>query len=158
MKTTERMSVEQREHGFAVVAMRDVECSREEAYQAWTTTEGLTAWFMAEAQVDLRVDGEFRSGNGDGGRYLVVDPPHAVSFTWERTPHEAGSVVSLEFQENGLRTRVMLTHAYLSEADAHYLARETWDWAMDSFVAWAEKGHALNHEEWRAARATEGLI
>jgi uncharacterized protein YndB with AHSA1/START domain len=149
MNATERIAIEEREHGFAVVAMRELACTREKAFDAWTTAEGLNGWFTTGAEVDLREGGEYRNGDTDHGKYVLVDRPHAVSFTWEQKQHKPGSVVSLEFKEHGGKVRAMLTHAFLTQEDAKDLANGGWDWAMDSFVSWVETGQAISYNDWK---------
>lgn len=67
-----------------------------EVFRAWTTREGIVAFFAPDGQVDLRVDGTYDvwfnpSGapgerGAEGMRILDVDPPRRFAFTWNAPP------------------------------------------------------------------------
>jgi uncharacterized protein YndB with AHSA1/START domain len=82
-------------------------------------------WQGLEAELDPRPGGVFRMNvRGDGwagGRFLQVDPPRRIVFTWgweiERSPLPPGtSVVEVELIPQGDGTLVRLTHRDLPPA------------------------------------------
>lgn len=102
-------------------------------FDAWTSPELVATWLSptgkAEVEADVRVGGRFRiTMLGDGmridhhGEYLTVDPPRRLVFTWNspytgRTP----SIVTVDLEPAGARTRLVLTHEQLppKHRDAH---------------------------------------
>ena len=97
-----------------------------EVWQAWTTNEGLQAFFAPEAFVDPRPDGRFfihfnpyaapGQKGADDMRVLAVQAPSMLSFTWNAPPHLPQArgqrtvvIVRLEAEGEG-RTRVRLHH------------------------------------------------
>jgi uncharacterized protein YndB with AHSA1/START domain len=99
----------------------------ERVFAAWTTGASMARWMSpvghAEVEVDLRVSGRFRvvMVGGDTriehtGKYLEVDPPRRLSFTWE-SPYTGPepSVVTVTFTEDGDKTRLVLVHERLPD-------------------------------------------
>lgn len=116
-----------------------VRASRERVFQLWTDPAEFPKWFAPGPQtacevtaLDARVGGAFRFSMNDGsndnvgvGEYTVVDPPHALAFTWswENAPDfGANSLVTLHFfdapspYDDGPATEVVLTHERLDSA------------------------------------------
>jgi uncharacterized protein YndB with AHSA1/START domain len=118
-------------------------------FDAWTSEEVLRRWFhseadwtTSEASVDLRAGGAVRlqmreSGEGDrhggGGIYTEVDPPTRLAFTWvwdDDDGHE--SLIEIDFEETGGRTKVRFTHAGLRD-EASVLDHEGgWNGCFDN--------------------------
>lgn len=66
----------QREGGrFDFSLQRTVKASPQEAYDAVTRPRLLSRWFTHGARVDLRVGGSYRTGDGDKGMFLLLEPP-----------------------------------------------------------------------------------
>lgn len=102
---------------------------RPEAMVRWL---GPVEWPASHVEAEVRVGGAWRAclSAHDGtdvlwqsGRYLDVDPPHLLRFTfrWEGTNHEDGpgvdTVVTVRFEGlAGGRTRLTLTHEGLASA------------------------------------------
>jgi uncharacterized protein YndB with AHSA1/START domain len=99
----------------------------QDVFDAWTDPARMAEWMSpvghAEAEVDLRLMGRFTvSMIGETtriehtGEYLVVNPPHELSFTWQSiyTGSEP-SVVTVLFESEGEETRIVLTHRRLPE-------------------------------------------
>jgi uncharacterized protein YndB with AHSA1/START domain len=119
---------------------RTFPASRERVFQAWIDPKLLRQWLTGprgrspHAQVDARVGGEFRisiktraselfgilPGQTDAvhmvGRYLEITPPERLVFTlgWEEFPtmnlEPDATTVTVEFNERGDETEVVLTH------------------------------------------------
>lgn len=114
------------EPGFTIV--RDFAAARERVWQAWTDPDVMARWFHPEGlhtpresvSVDLRVGGTYtytmrieETGQEfpTAGRYLRIDPPVRLDFTWGAP----GSIdeaprVSVELEEIAAdRTRMTFT-------------------------------------------------
>lgn len=81
--------------GFELTRMLDAPVDR--VWRAWTDPDAMAAWLSGlgttrdSVHADLRVGGRYGYTMSDeasgarfptGGRYLVVDPPHVLAFTW----------------------------------------------------------------------------
>ncbi len=89
---------------------------------------------------DLRVGGVWElTGEGLGtkraisGKYLAVDPPRLLSFTWAwhesgslDTPREHETTITLEFRPVGRRTEMTLTQWRFRDATG--TANHRWGW------------------------------
>jgi uncharacterized protein YndB with AHSA1/START domain len=105
---------------------RTLAASRERVFNAWTRAEELRKWFApgplttAVAESDLRVGGRYRitMRGPDGvehtvtGIYQTVEPPKRLVYTWkwEDKPSAGESTVTVEFNERGRSTEVVLRH------------------------------------------------
>ena len=104
-----------------------VAASVDEVWNAWTTREGIVSFFAPDAQVDPRVGGLFEMHfnplaapgmkGADDMRFLAVQPPRFLSFTWNAPPHlpearKQRTVVTVRLAPEGEgQTRVTLRHA-----------------------------------------------
>jgi uncharacterized protein YndB with AHSA1/START domain len=127
-------------------------------FAAWTDPAQFADWFgpagmkTTHCQLDLRVGGAWElTGEGRGttraisGKYLAVDPPRLLSFTWAwhesgslDTPREHETTVTLEFKPVGKRTEMTLTHARFR--DTAGTANHRWGWTgsfekLDAFLS-----------------------
>ncbi len=104
----------------------------EKVFRAWTDPASIGAW-LAKGEyfsADVRVGGLFyiemrglEKINPHYGRYLRIESPGAIEFTWV-SEWTAGkeSVVLIELAERGGKTELTLTHDGLPNeifADAH---------------------------------------
>jgi len=99
----------------------------EEVWKAWTTTEGVKSFFAPDANVEARSGGPFEiymnpyapagMKGADDMRFLAVQPPRFLSFTWNAPPHlpearKQRTVVTVRLAPEGEgQTRVTLRHA-----------------------------------------------
>jgi uncharacterized protein YndB with AHSA1/START domain len=104
----------------------DVDAPAQEVYAMFTDPEKLVRWIGIRAMLEPRPGGQFRfelmPGEFCSGRYLELDPPRRVVFTWGwesgALPVEPGSStveVDIEERADGT-TSVHLTHGGLSES------------------------------------------
>lgn len=130
-----------------------------EVWSAWTTKEGIDAWWgPPDARIDLRIDGPFEllfladappgEQGSEGCRFLSYVPGEMLSFTWNATPdhplRQSHTWVVLTFteQEDG-STRIRMVHtgflegpdwdtymAYFHDAWARVLNRLAAHWAV----------------------------
>ncbi len=73
-----------------------VTATPEQVWDAWTTREGITSFFAPDARIDARVDGAFEIyinplaepglKGADGMRFMALQPPRMLSFTWNAPP------------------------------------------------------------------------
>ena len=139
---------------IALRAQRTFDAPREAVFAAWTNPEVLRRWWASQpgwrspsAQVDLRVGGRYRlsMGEPDGGpvhtvtgEYTEVRPPERLAYTWawEGDPPEmngsAGTLVTVEFAEDGGRTTVTVVHTGFATEQARDLHEGGWGGCLDS--------------------------
>lgn len=108
----------------AIVVSARVAAPPADVFAAWTSTEAITAWFVDEARVELRIGGPFEvlflpdtepERGSEGCRILTFVPDELLAFTWnappqypELRPARTWCVVRFEAIDDG--TRVTLTH------------------------------------------------
>jgi uncharacterized protein YndB with AHSA1/START domain len=102
-----------------------VQAPIERVYAMFTDPEQLVRWIGIRAMLEPRPGGQFRfelmPGEFCSGRYVRLDPPTEVVFTWGwesgALPVEPGSsTVTVRLEQTDDTTRVHLTHSGLSEA------------------------------------------
>lgn len=136
-----------------------LEAPRDAVFRAWTTPEGLRRWWgpgdytTPLAEVDLRPGGTYHlvmePPDGAqlhvGGTYREVDPPRRLVYTWQWTsgvPDPRESVVTVEFEDLGSRTRVTLVHDGFDEAAPVEPYESGWQSGFDKLTAFvAEPNH-----------------
>jgi uncharacterized protein YndB with AHSA1/START domain len=108
----------------AVTSDIEIKAPAQAVYEMFTKPEKLVRWIGIRAMLEPRPGGQFRfelmPGEFCSGRYLELDPPHRVVFTWGwesgALPVEPGSsTVTVELTEHDGITTVHLTHTGLSE-------------------------------------------
>jgi uncharacterized protein YndB with AHSA1/START domain len=131
---------------------RSYDASPEEVFDAWTNPEVLRRWWAVHpdgstpiAEVDLRVGGRYRLSmeSPDGERHTVqgeyheVDRPHRLVYSWQWELDAGGlgpsSTVTVEFQERGERTEVVLEHTDLPDSESRDRHAHGWTACMDIF-------------------------
>ena len=117
-----------------------------DAWNAWTTSEGIKTFFAPDAHVEARPDGPFEiyinpyaepgMKGADGMRFLAVEPMSMLSYTWNAPPslpeaRKQRTVVILRFAPvSEKETRVTMTHVGWGDGGE-------WDKAFDYFSkAW----------------------
>jgi len=122
---------------------------RERVFDAWTNPEVLKDWWHAGpewetpvAEVDLRPGGSYRLAMRDPesgqthtlvGEYREVQPPERLvyTWTWESNPAEmegsAGSLVTVEFLDDGGATNVEITHSGFANEQIRDLHAHGWE-------------------------------
>ncbi len=104
----------------------EVAASIDQAWDAWTTREGVTSFFSPDAKIEPVVGGAFQiymdplappgMKGADDMRYMAVQPKKMISFDWNAPPHLAEArkqrtFVILRFEPLGDKlTRVSLHH------------------------------------------------
>jgi len=120
-----------------------VDAGIDEAWDAWTTEDGVRSFFAPGCHIEPEVDGLYEiffnpaaepgQRGGDGMRILAFEPPKLLAFTWNAPldmPHVRAQRTSVvvRFADTGAgRTRVSLTHTGWGEG-------EEWDRAFAYFT------------------------
>jgi uncharacterized protein YndB with AHSA1/START domain len=125
--------------GDTVVVERLVKASPETVFSFFTDPERWLRWQGLDATIEPRADGAYRINvRGDGyasGRFLHVDPPRRIVFTWgwemEGNPMPPGStVVEIDLLPDPAGTLVWLTHRDLP-TEMRELHAEGWNHYVD---------------------------
>lgn len=93
------------------------------AFEWFTESQLLTRWWPSEAELDVRVGGEFRM-YWDGpdvtlrGHYRVVDPGSRLDHTWSWDHDELPPrLVTIMLEPSTVGTLVSVTHEYEHESE-----------------------------------------
>jgi uncharacterized protein YndB with AHSA1/START domain len=133
---------------------RTFEARARDVFDAWTNPEVLRRWWAANpawrtpvADVDLRVGGAYRLSMEDPeagtvhtvrGEYQEVRPPERLVYSWcweegeGRTGHV--STVTVDFVEEGERTRVVLEHSGLESPESREQHGHGWRGCLETLA------------------------
>ncbi len=117
-------------------------------FRAWTDPAQLKRWWgppgneTTSAEIDLRAGGTYRFGMrrlpaGEvtylTGTFQEVSPLERLVFTWrwESRPEEGESLVTIEFNDRGRNTEVVVTHERLSTIAARDKHDAGWRGSLD---------------------------
>jgi len=126
-----------------VVREVDVEAPPRVVFAHFVDPARLSRWLGLAADLDPIPGGRFwfeiERGEHCEGEYLVVDPPHRVSFTWGWTNGFAGvrpgaTTVEVVLEPIPTGTRVRVTHFDLPTEDARRLHDEGWSHLVGRLV------------------------
>jgi uncharacterized protein YndB with AHSA1/START domain len=103
---------------------------REDVFNAWLDADGMRHWMCpgdikeTDIEIDARVGGKFRlvmHGEENDyemtGEYVAIEPPTRIVFTWESNVTSGESLITLEFQDHGDETELVLIHERLTDAE-----------------------------------------
>jgi uncharacterized protein YndB with AHSA1/START domain len=121
--------------GDAVVHEVVLPAPPSEVFDMFVHAEKLVRWIGISADLEARADGRFRfelaAGQYCEGRYVVVDRPHRVVFTWGWSDPNMGvppgsSIVDVTFkpEDSARRTRLRLVHRGLPDAERGFLLHD----------------------------------
>lgn len=138
---------------YTLSLTRDFNAPRETVFNAWTDPEVLTRWFgpkgvsTESAEVDLTIGGRYRftmkEPNGNivkiGGEFRKIDPPKKLVYTWVLDEQGCGgsdgqyaeTLVTIEFQDQGPTTRLILTHEFLPSETSKEAHNMGWSGSFD---------------------------
>ncbi len=90
------------------------------------TEPGALAQWLAPAEIEPQPGGRFRlafttSNSVVDSTISELDPPRLLEYRWISNGRDRG-VVRWELEDLGVRTRLVLTHAYTGEERAEFLA------------------------------------
>ncbi len=137
----------------AIVLRRTYKASRERVFAAWTQPE-VAAKFLGpdevtvpDIQMDVRTGGSYRITMlmADGERWIVrgiyreVRAPERLAMTWrweeENPADEHDSLLTLEFNELGGETELVLTHEQFMSAESRDRHEHGWAVILDQLAA-----------------------
>jgi uncharacterized protein YndB with AHSA1/START domain len=127
---------------------------RERVFAAWTEPELLKQWWgpgmfeTVSAVVDLRVGGRYELVLEPGAMRLVgefreVVPPRRLVYTWqwvENVPDTRESLVTVEFQDKGEQTEVVLLHDNFVGPGPVDMYEEGWKSGLAKLASLLDKG------------------
>jgi uncharacterized protein YndB with AHSA1/START domain len=136
----------------------------DQVWAAWTTRDGIVAFFAPDAKIDARPGGAFeihfdplaapgRKG-ADGMRYLALQPKQMLSFEWNAPPHlpEAraqSTFVIVRLAPAGEReTRVTLHHTGWGDGGQWDQAYAYFDRAWDGVLGNLKKRFEQGPQDW----------
>lgn len=143
------MSKQETATGTTLQLKRLLPARRERVFRAWTDPQEMAQWFSPtdEHQVQM-LEQEAREGGRyrleirapDGtlhvivGTYRVVQPPEKLVFTWFFEKGGAGdkeTLVTVELQERGESTELVLTHERFEDREVRDKHQEGWKGCLD---------------------------
>jgi uncharacterized protein YndB with AHSA1/START domain len=127
--------------GTSLRVSRVIKAGPEKVFDAWTQPEHQKRWScpegmeVADAQVDLTVGGSYllRMESPEGkvhtavGVYREIERPRRLVYTWDWEEESIGeTIVTVEFNDLGGSTEVMVTHELFPNAEAKVGHEEGW--------------------------------
>lgn len=128
-----------------ITLVRHFHATPEQLYRAWVDPTLLTQWFCPNPQLEVEFRGTAAVGSGwevvmggryrVRGRYLVVEPPGLLEFTFQWDHEDQPSVVRVEIDttDDGT-TRLRLTHRDLADEAEAAGHRVGWDLQLNRLV------------------------
>ena len=150
----------------AIVKEVVVAASPQQAWDAWTTREGIVSFFAPDARIEPRVGGAFAiyidpqaepgKKGADDMRFMALQPPKMLSFDWNAPPSlpEARQqrtfvVVRIEPVADG-QTRVTLTHTGWGDGGEWDKAYAYFDRAWGNVLGNLKKRFETGPVDWTA--------
>jgi uncharacterized protein YndB with AHSA1/START domain len=143
----------------------EIAATLEQAWQAWTTREGITSFFAPDAKIEPRVGGAFQiyidpgapagSKGADDMRYLALQPQRMLSFDWNAPPslpeaRAQRTVVILRFEPvDANTTRVRLHHVGWGDGGEWDRAYAYFDRAWGNVLASLKKRFDSGPVDWQ---------
>jgi uncharacterized protein YndB with AHSA1/START domain len=141
----------------------------ESVFRAWTTVEGMRAWWgpgeftTPYAEIDLRPGGSYllvmQPPEGEPlqlrGTYREVVPPTRLVYTWQWTvgvPDRRESVVTVDFEDLGNRTKVSLVHGKFDEQVHPGPYESGWESGLDKLAKYIAESNEQGQGEHHASR------
>jgi uncharacterized protein YndB with AHSA1/START domain len=138
----------------------------EQAWAAWTTREGITSFFAPDARIEPRAGGAFEvyinpfaepgMKGADDMRFLALQPPRMLSFTWNAPPHlpearQQRTVVVVRIHPVSEReTRVTLHHTGWGDGGEWDQAYAYFDRAWGNVLGNLKKRFETGPVDWTA--------
>jgi uncharacterized protein YndB with AHSA1/START domain len=157
--------------GLAQAAERAIDKSVEiaatldQAWDAWTTREGIVSFFAPDAKIEPRVGGAFQiyvdpgapagSRGADEMRFMALQPKKMLSFDWNAPPHLAEAraqrtFVVVRFEPvDDKTTRVSLHHTGWGSGGQWDQAHAYFDRAWGNVLANLKKRFEQGPQDWK---------
>ena len=121
----------------------------QEVFDAWIDPASVMEWMavmdktVARATLDVRVGGKLeivmRGKDGDvvnQGEYVEIDPPRRLVFSWSSpSTGDVPTLVTVEFNDDGEFTDLVLTHEDLPDAGAMKRHEMGWSSIIDKLAS-----------------------
>ncbi len=139
-----------------IVKRTNVLVSKEEAYKAWTTSEGINAFFGEDSNIELKVNGTFEVyfskssqvgfRGSEGCQIIQFKENEFVEFSWNVPPvfkkereENYQSIVRIDFISISHNvTEVRLTNTYQKKTESldqiMTYFDSAWDYVLDEFT------------------------
>ncbi len=143
-----------------------VNASLDQAWQAWTTREGIKSFFAPDAVVEPRVGGAFHihmdpgapagAKGADDMRFMALQPPKMLSFDWNAPPSlpearaQRSFVIVRFFPLTDTSTRVTLHHTGWGEGGEWDQAYAYFDKAWSGVLGNLQKRFVSGPRDWSA--------
>jgi uncharacterized protein YndB with AHSA1/START domain len=144
----------------------EIAATLDQAWDAWTTREGITSFFAPDARIEPRVGGAFHihidpgappgSRGADDMRFLALQPKKMLSFDWNAPPslpdvRAQRTFVVVRFERVGdAVTRVSLHHTGWGEGGQWDQAYTYFDRAWGSVLGNLKKRFEQGPTDWTA--------
>lgn len=141
---------------------RVVNAPPERVFDAWTDAHAFGTWMgghqnnVKACRTDPRPGGKYRlewdtgddSSAADYGKYLIVDRPHRLQFTWF-TEHEdwPETIVTLDFERVPQGTRLTLRQEPVDDARAKQGYEKGWTQCLDGLVHYFSQPSTTQQQE-----------
>ena len=141
-----------------------VNATLDQAWEAWTTREGIVSFFAPDAQIEPRVGGAFHIHMDPGGapgmkgaddmRYMALQPKKMLSFDWNAPPHLAEARAQRTFvvvrfaAVDEKTTRVTLHHTGWGEGGQWDQAYAYFDRAWGNVLGNLKKRYESGPYDW----------
>ncbi|HVC41534.1 MAG TPA: SRPBCC domain-containing protein [Candidatus Saccharimonadales bacterium] len=148
---------------------RVIDGPAEAVFHAWTTADGMRQWWgpggftTPYAEIDLRPGGSYllimQPPEGEPlelrGTYREIVRPRRLVYTWRWTsgvpdPHE--SVVSVDFEDLGTTTRVIVVHSELDNESPTDPYEYGWQSGLDKLAIHVAASPHITRGDHRAPR------
>ena len=142
----------------------EIAATLDQAWDAWTTREGIVAFFAPDAKIEPQVGGAFQiyidplaePGNkgADDMRFMALQPKKMLSFDWNAPPHlpqarAQRTFVVLRFEPlTDKTTRITLHHAGWGEGGEWDKAHAYFDRAWGSVLGNLKKRFEVGPQDW----------
>ena len=150
----------------AIEKQIEIAATLDQAWDAWTTREGIVSFFAPDAEIEPRVGGAFHihidpgappgSRGADDMRYLALQPKKMLSFDWNAPPHLPAAraqrtLVILRFEPLGEKlTRVTVHHTGWGDGGEWDQAYAYFDRAWGNVLANLKKRFDSGPQDWAA--------
>ena len=132
-----------------LIVRRTIRATPERLFDAWTQPAQLRQWWgpqgveCVDAQVDLRIGGEYRISNRfpDGrvvwiaGEFERIEPPDVLAYTWRVEPQTGSELVTVRFERRGDSTEVIVIHERIGDERTRGVHERGWRDCLDRLAA-----------------------
>ena len=137
-----------------LVVRKTIRATPERLFEAWTQPAQLRRWWgpqdveCVDAQVDLRVGGQYRIANrfSDGrvvwitGQFELIEAPERLVYTWRVEPQTVWERVTVQFERHRDATEVVVVHERIADERMGDLHKKGWHECLEGLSKFANQG------------------